>query len=343
MFVKKASAISPQFTLDNRYFQGEIREFEGNHYTIEEPDYSDLIPRGMLRRMGKASRMGIKVGLPLIAERNDIDGILLGTADGGIEDSLKFVDQIIQYEEGTLTPTHFVQSTPNSVAGALALMTKNTCYNTTYIDKGLAFENCLLDAQLMFEEDQASNVLVGNVEQFSIQNYNIESQDGLYKDNPVHSSQLFNSGTKGTVNGEGSAMFILSNEKSEEDIEIIDLRTWVGEDHLEENLSEFLNETGCSFNDIDTVLLGMNGDVEQDKIYQNFSTHFEGSNLRTYKNLCGEYPTSTAFAMFLVVNLLSGKELPNSLYRLRNENEPQTVLIYNHYRALSHSLILLRK
>ena len=135
MFIKDLACISPQRTYNEAFFESEPQVHVGNRYAALEPGYGSLIPAGLLRRMGKAVRMGVGTGLPLIQKNGALDGIILGTANGGLEDCLKFLNQIVDYEEGTLTPTNFVQSTPNSVAGNLALMSKNTGYNTTHVNK----------------------------------------------------------------------------------------------------------------------------------------------------------------------------------------------------------------
>ena len=76
-----------------------------------EPGY-EQIPRVVLRRMGKAVRLMVGAGLPLI-KQTTCGGVIVGTANGGMEDCIRFMNQIVQYEEGMLAPGNFVQSTPN--------------------------------------------------------------------------------------------------------------------------------------------------------------------------------------------------------------------------------------
>jgi len=345
MYIKDLSAISPQATLDNAFFESTPRIFEGNQYLIEEPDYSDLIPRGLLRRMGKASRIGVKVGMPLIEKNPEIDGIILGTGDGGIEDSLKFVAQIIEYDEGTLTPTNFVQSTPNSLAGTLALMSKNVGYNNTYVDKGLAFEACILDAQLLFEEGSAETLLIGNVEQFYIQNYNLEFQDGLYKTQEISSKKLLTSNTEGTVNGEGCAMFVVSKDKTHAVAELVDVTqlSYPTESELQGTLLEFLTTNNLNTKDIDALVLGYNGDTREDHYYDKMKANFDdGISTFSFKNLCGEYATVMAFATYFATSILQGKKVPE-MCQLASPGKPiRNLLIYNHYRGRMHGFVLLK-
>ena len=62
-----------------------------------------------------------------------------------MEDCIKFLNQIVEYKEGLLTPANFVQSTSNAAAAQIALVTKNHQYNITHVHRGLAFENALMD------------------------------------------------------------------------------------------------------------------------------------------------------------------------------------------------------
>ena len=77
-----------------------------------EPSY-EKIPPGILRRMGKSIRMGVGAALPLISESDSINGIIMGSANAGMDDCVKFLNQMVQYDEGQLTPGSFVQSTGN--------------------------------------------------------------------------------------------------------------------------------------------------------------------------------------------------------------------------------------
>ncbi len=66
-----------------------LREPIENQLKAIEPTYEN-IPPGMLRRMGKAVRMGVGVALPLVKQTDSIiDGIIIGTANGGMEDCIK--------------------------------------------------------------------------------------------------------------------------------------------------------------------------------------------------------------------------------------------------------------
>ncbi len=117
-----------------------------------EPDYPG-IPAGARRRMGKSVRMAVGAALPLLEKHPQPDGIIIATANGGMEDCIKFLNQILEYKEGLLTPGNFVQSTSNAAAAQIALVTKNHNYNITHVHRGLAFENALMDVMMLLKEN----------------------------------------------------------------------------------------------------------------------------------------------------------------------------------------------
>ena len=58
------------------------------------------IPLGMLRRHGKAVLFGSARYCHWYKKLKTLNGIIIGTANGGMEDCIKFLNQIIDYEEG---------------------------------------------------------------------------------------------------------------------------------------------------------------------------------------------------------------------------------------------------
>src|SRR5690606_9142933 len=135
-----------------------------------------------------------------------IDGIIIGTANGGMEDCIKFLNQIIDYEEGMLTPGNFVQSTPNAIAAQMGLLGKNKGYNITHVHRGLAFENALLDAMMTIRENPGNNYLLRAVDEISAYRYNIDLLDGCFKKENITNADLYDTGSPGTIAGEGAAM-----------------------------------------------------------------------------------------------------------------------------------------
>lgn len=344
MYIHSAQAISPQHSIDHKIFEGELISHESTKFYASEPDYMDMIPRALLRRMNKAVRMGVGTGLMTLKGQKEQDGIILGTANGGIDDSFKFLHQILEYEEGTLTPTNFVQSTPNAVAGSLALMSKNTGYNNTHVHYGLAFESALLDAMMLFEEKKASSLLVGAFEEISDHNYNMDAQAGYFKKEGENTADLLNSKTDGTVKGEGSAMFIMSAEPSGAKAQILDLKQlqYLDEEELGSEIETLLSKNGLATEDI-AVIVGNNGDQRTDHWYKNLiQRQFSKQTVYAFKHLVGEYHTASAFALWLSTEIMHRTEIPDVFVLQGSHQQPKHILIYNHFKGKQHSLILVK-
>ncbi len=347
MYILDSCSISSQDSYNNSDYLKEIINHKGTKIFAIEPDYSGIIKPGQLRRMGKALRMGIATGTPLLNKFGTVDGIIIGTASGGLEGAMDFLTQIVEYDEGTLTPTNFIQSTPNNVAGQLALITNNKNYNNTHIAGALAFENALIDAQLLFQDNPNGKVLVGNVEEESSFNFNIDKLAGFFKEEETELKNLLNSNTKGTVVGEGSAMFIISNEIEDVDkfVKIVEVETYTYPDYSDvlKGVEDILNQNSIDINEVDAIMMGMNGDVEQDKWYEKLiEERFADKAILSFKNLIGDYQTSSAFALKMANDILKGASYSDTVfYKNKTDKKINSILIYNHFRENQHSLMLI--
>lgn len=332
MYIKDSLCISPQKTYQQEAFSDEIVRHSGNKYFAIEPDYGDLIPATSLRRMSKLLRMGIGTGLPLLKRYSDIGGIIIATADGGVSDSIKFLNQIEQYNEGTLTPTNFVQSTPNSLAGTLALLSNNNGYNNTHVHEYLSFENVLTDA-LMYLEENDGKILVGAAEEISEWNFNLKFHQNLYKSENTVFENLINSGSPGTVCGEAAVMFVLDSDSSGSFTRIVDVsqRCSEYEKDTSEMIMTLLERNNLTPEKIDAVITGKNGDVRTDKYYDNIcSTLFRKADIYTYRNLFGDFPGSSSLSLWLADIIFKKIKLPEECIDKKNRDMISNILIYNH-------------
>ncbi len=349
MYITDLKCISAQETYSDKFIKGELNEIKEVTYLALEPNYLEFIPKGLLRRMGKAVRMGIGTGLPLVKAHNNIDGIIIGTANGGLEDCIKFLNQIVEYDEGTLTPTNFVQSTPNAIAGQLALMGGNHSYNITYTNGGTSFENTLLDALLLFEENNAQKLLVGGLEEISDYNYNIDFLANKYKIELISTTDLLQSTSKGTICGEGSNMFILEKEAVNYYAQVLDVEqiTYPTQEDLKVILTQLLERQGLKLEDISSVMLGYNGD-ENHKSWYDFVGNelLPNTTLYTFKQFVGDYRTVSSFAVWLSAHILNESISTKHHFIIREKNNSSTSekkyhLIYNHFDGVRHGFILL--
>lgn len=343
LYINDMNCISPQQTIGGEFFNVPPKVHSGSQYWAVEPEYASVIPSGLLRRMGKSVRMATGAAMPLLG-RWQVDGIIIGTTDGGMEDCHRFLNQVIEYNEGTLTPTGFVQGSPSAVAGGLALMVRNTGYNNTHANKGLSFENCLMDAWMLFKEKEAEKLLVGSVEEISPAQYRIETLAGFIKKDETTSENVLASQTQGAVNGEGAAMFVISPDATEALVRITDF-DMVSNATLEELkalVGDFLGRNGLGPADLDALLLGYAGDAISDHWYDAIAGLFPSETGRiSYKNLFGESPSASAFAAWYASGLLQGNAAVGLSVLKPTEREVKRVLIYNHYEGRQHGLILM--
>ena len=341
IYIRSAAVISPQHTLGNEGFAANPVEYTGNKLQAIEPDYKNYIDAKLIRRMSRIIRMGVAAALQCLrnAGVENVDAIVTGTAYGCLEDTGIFLSRLIEQNEEALSPTAFIQSTHNTVGAQIALTLQCTQYNNTFVHRAFSFESALLDSIMLLKEGEASTVLTGGVDEITKASFDILSRFGLYKRDETSNLQLIQSGTKGTIAGEGAGFFLLSNQSSENNLAQLDgITTFYKPANIEETkakIKAFLESHNLTIGDIDYVISGRNGDSRYDEIFNTLeATIFKGANIVYYKHLCGEYPTSTAFALGLAADIIKPKAA-------ENKNDRQHVLICNNYQNTHHSLILL--
>ncbi len=343
LYIHQSSCISPQQTFPDADLTV-LKEPVDNMLKVIEPHY-EAIPPAILRRMGKAVRMGVGAALPLL-QQSYVDGIILGTADGAVEDCIKFLNQIIQYDEGMLTPGNFVQSTLNAIASQVGLLTKNKGYNITHVHRGLAFENALLDAIMIVNEHPGSNYLLGASDEIAAGNYNIDYLAGWYKTGKFSGSDLFATNSTGSIAGEGAAMFVVNNIQADAIACIQDVSMLHSESEalVTVRLQHFLNK---NLNDekIDLLISGENGDNRLLKFYTACeSLMADDTPVARFKHMSGEFATASAIACWLACHILKEQAVPAHMIKKNSFlQEVKKILIYNNYKGVQHSFILLSK
>ena len=341
-YFHQSICISPQASFPETDLT-QIRESENNLLNVLEPDYPG-IPAGVKRRMGKSVRMAVGAALPLLQKYPQPDGMIIATANGGMEDCIKFLNQIIDYNEGLLTPGSFVQSTSNAAAAQIALVTKNHQYNITHVHRGLAFENALMDTVMSLKEYPDTSYLLGCTDEISAYNYNIDSLAGAFRKEPVLNSDLFTTTAAGTIPGEGSFMVWMNNQREGATASLDAVRTVHTEDpaRVLNVLKVFLSENFIAGEMPDLLLTGENGDDRMLKYYEAVESAFEDTvAVARFKHLCGEYCTASSFACWLSFQMLADGRIPPLVIKKNNSAKPvKRILIYNNYRGAQHAFIL---
>ena len=364
IFINGVGSISPQKTTDNSRFLEEPLSFEANRLTCIDPGYREFIPAEMIRRMGRIIKMGVaasKLCLQDAGDGNRSDGltgfpensripaaIITGTGLGCMEDTGKFLASMINNREEFLTPTSFIQSTHNTVAGQIALLLKCHSYNFTYVHRGISFESALIDAMTQMQLGEFSNVLVGGTDEITNEYFAITTRMGFWKQKPIQTINLLDDHQRGTVAGEGASFLFLENQKNDHTYaELKGVTTFMNPSSgmdVSLSLHELLSKFSMTVSDIDLVILGLNGDSRTDKPYHDLiKTDFPDAPVAYFKNLCGEYHTSSAFATWLGAMVLKKQTVPRVIRINHAPERLDNVLIYNHHLGDNHAFILLSR
>jgi 3-oxoacyl-[acyl-carrier-protein] synthase II len=347
IYIRSAASVSAQNTLGNNGFLTDPVTYTGTRLPAIQPDYKKYIDLKLIRRMSHVIKMGVAAAQECLSNvQVEMPGaIVTGTAFGCLEDTYTFLGRIIEMEEEMLPPTAFIQSTHNTVGAQVALMLKCHAYNNTFVHKGVSFENALLDGMLLLKEQDADNVLVGGIDEMTDASFTVLTRLGLYRRQPITNLELYNSPSAGTIGGEGASFVLLTDKTSSENMaELQALKTvFKPAAPISEIIAVFLANEGLSAADIDVVLTGKNGDTRNDAVYDFLPDMFTNTGIANYKHLCGEYPTSSAFGLWMAANMVKEGSVPPITIQKASEDDrtPKKVLFYNHYQNVYHSLMLL--
>lgn len=116
--------------------------------------------------------------------------------------------------------------------------------------------------------------------------------------------------------------------------------------HTSEEVLHKINELIQHYN-IDTskllFVLGENGIEAEQEIYNIVKNEHHSINTAIYKDLCGEYYTSSAFAFWLGAQILSKQHIPKVVSASdKTMNDINHILIFNIFDQKEISLILLK-
>jgi len=315
MFINASSTISYQHTFRNAGFSLVKKDIDPSSVLLT-PDYAEFIPAMERRRMSQVQKMSIACAMDCLHQSRiaQPDAIIVGTSMGCSINIKNFLDKILDANDGPLSPTSFIVSTHNTVAGQIALLMKNHGYNMTYTQNSLSFEQSLGDAMLCCAEG-LKNVLVGGAD---------EEEDSLYnmRERLKNDKVLLTS---------GASFFILSNIRRQGNaINLIDVGSFGLIKNTLDTTLNFLKANNTTDLEIDMVLYAMS---EKSKLNE-LTSFFGAERLFDYQEITGTYYTNSAFAMNYAVDILSNR--PHPIF-----GEVKTVLVYNNLIPENLGLILL--
>lgn len=350
IYIRGTGLLSPQNAAQHDRFLEEFRIFENNYLTIADPGYRNYIDPKLIRRMSKVIKMGVAAAKICLDDASvSLPGaILVGTGLGCIEDTERFLTEIISNREELLTPTSFIQSTHNTVAAQIALMLKCHEVNFTYVHRGFSFELAMADAIMQFEEGTAENILVGGLDELTPATSTILKRLGIIKQKPVSSNALFNSKSRGTIYGEGASFFLLTDKPEDRNYAILKSVTMhfgsLTQDETENFIKSAVNEAGIELDEISMVIGGMSGDHDLDAVYRLLQNGIlKNKTWAGFKHLCGEYHTASAFGVWLAAKMIKEQRIPEAvIYQGGQIKEIKNILVYNQFSKEHHSAFVLQ-
>ncbi|OFY83313.1 MAG: hypothetical protein A3F72_20145 [Bacteroidetes bacterium RIFCSPLOWO2_12_FULL_35_15] len=349
IYINGMACISHHDTVDENYFFEDIGSVPLNNQLIAtEPNYKDHIPANLIRRMSHIVKMGVSTGMMSMksAGLEEVDAIVTGTGMGCCEDTDKFLRMLLDNDERFLTPTSFIQSTHNTVAGQIALQIKCNGYNFTYVHQNLSFEYALLDAMMLLKEQEALTVLVGAVDEITPSMFELFYRGGHIK-KLENVQPIWNSNTNGYIVGEGAGFFNISRIATPSTYAKIKgvkcIQGISDANELTNEVNSFLAEIGLEKDQISLVLSGNSGDVVTDKKISEFNKTIN-LPIAYFKHLCGEYFTSSTFALWLAANIIKRQVVPNAIFPDQAQVlNIQNILIVNHHEDNQYSLMCISK
>lgn len=333
IFIKSAQAITAQETFNTKEIFSEIRQDNGKYFEFLQIDHKQFIEARLLRRMSKIIKISLSNSVLCLdnAGIEKPDAIITATGLGCLEDTAKFLNQIIHNNEELLNPTPFIQSTHNTFAGQIALLLNCKNYNLTFTQKSTSFETALTDAYMFMHENPNANLLLGGIDEMNEEIYDL-----------INTTECARN--KNCKLGEGSAFFVITGEKNDKCKVCIDdffVKNNISDIEIEFNA--FIERNNLKFDDIDFIVSGLCDCNSSIKINNEYLRKlFPNSSFAKYKHLTGDYDTAAAFGMFLANNIIENNKIPEALIHInKNKDKYQKGIAFNYTKNKEVSFILL--
>lgn len=309
----------------------EISE-ESEFLMCQTPDCSSFVPAGKLRRMNRLIKTALfcaheslqKAGIKVP------DAVIAGTGLGCLEDTEKFLDNVHYNREKLLNPTAFIQSTHNTVAGQIALITGCKDYNFTFSQKGFSFESALCDALIQVHERPDKMILTGGIDIHTEKVHKLMEQGGCLSERTL--------GSKGKI-GEGAAFFILSGKPHPMARAVICEQIYAGGSIPIERLFQKMDLHSLKPEDIHLYLPG-----GKSAEYQSISSLFPQADTIHYTEQTGRFDTASSVALAVADKSLSTGQIPTAfLSDKQTQDSPQNALIHSYHPEYEHAFTLIKK
>lgn len=253
---------------------------------------------------------------------------------------------MLNNNEECLSPTAFMQSTHNTIASQIALHLKCHGYNSTYSHRGTSFDSSLWDAYTLLQKGEINNAIVGAHEEMSLEYFKMLQKAGYFTYDDISEAQLKLHQNTGSLSGSCAVNMFVSRQKEDSHCAISFMKMFYKADSqtLRKNLLNQLEQLHLTINDIDAVVMGLNGDKDNDAAYLDFAQVVDSSMpIVWYKHLFGESYCASALGVYVGATCLQRQTIPAHLLYNKDRaiNHIKHILVYNHFENKDQSLILL--
>lgn len=151
---------------EKHYIYNKVETVEAARVTVSGSDELSGLREFMkpmeARRLGKMMKASMLASLRALREAGVEcpDAIVASSTFGQLENGVKLMQELVESDEESCSPTLFMQSTYNTVAASLAIHTRCHGYNITYSEPRHDIARALRDARLLIERGEARTVLV---------------------------------------------------------------------------------------------------------------------------------------------------------------------------------------
>ncbi len=334
IYICSAKQISAQGGLNDDWFEHPVTLTE-QYVRAVDPDFKPYVTPQESRRMGRILKRAVATAKEALksAQIETPDAIVTGTGLGCIENTEFFLEALLSDGKETLKPTHFMNSTHNTISSLIGIMTQTHGYNATFSHEELSFDSALLNACLLLHNNEAESVLVQGHDELTPNYHTLLKRAGIV-------------GRDTEIASEVSVAMLVTNQPKTTPMCRITGMAFANNDEVENQLSLLLKKANLTKNDIDAVMTDVSGDKQNDEQCLTLCQKvLKDTPILHYKHLFGNNFTASGLGCYAISCCLQKGSIPETLYldKTNRVAQPRVMLMLHHTGEGHNTLILLTK
>jgi len=334
IYVLAAKQISAQQPLSESWMDEPVYH-QQDYIRSNDPDYTQYLAPNVARRLGVLLKRALLCSQQVMDASGITvpDAIVTGTGAGCFENTAFSLDILASGREEFFKPTHFMQSTHNTIGSLIAIGSRCHGYNSTYSHNGVSFEAALMDAFVQLQSGRIQNALVGTHDEVTPRYFTLLKKIGF--------------AVNGFV-GEVAVSMMLEASFTRDALCRLSGMTMLyrpTEDDLQRELTQLLQQAQVRMEDVDVVMTGMSGNPQNNEVYDRLCpVLFPQKPLLRYKHLFGESYSASGLGTYASATCLHQQRIPSHLFvdaGCSSRHGLKHILCYNHFENKNHTLILL--